>query len=188
MNGREQFLISLRSLINWFRMMYGRFYSPRITILLSASRDPIFLLYGFVSWHYVISSWHCGSLPSDPLLLSHIILVSPDLHCPAFPLDHTNSDLDTREEGKIKPESHHIIRYLGLFLARKIWNRKVCYSAAGDAVRISSPRLMMFVPCSPTSRAKPLNATCTVGRHYAGTEERAFDQVLGKYFLRPPEV
>lgn len=85
----------------------------------SASRDPIFLLYGFVSWHYVISSWHCGSLPADSLLLSHIILVSPDLHCPAFPVDHTNLDLDKREGEKIKQENHHITWYLGLILATK---------------------------------------------------------------------
>lgn len=78
-------------------MMYGKFCSPRITILLEWQQRSNIFLYGFVSWHDAIWSWHCSSLPVDSFPLSPIILVSLPLS--SLPCDCTNRSKQTREGG-----------------------------------------------------------------------------------------
>lgn len=75
----------------------GGFVLQELRYSSSGSRDPIFLLYGFVSWHDAIWSWHCSSLPADSSIVSHY----PCLPCivqPSLWL-HEHRSKQTRERG-----------------------------------------------------------------------------------------
>lgn len=154
----------------------------------SASRDPIYIFFCLALSHDTMS-FHL----TPPRSLCRLTAIVS--HCPhllglmlsCLPGDHTNSFKQTGgvEGWKI----NQLIRLINF--SHKILNKMVCNSALVDVVRINWPKLIIFILLWPKSHIKLLNTTCMCrqpGTLYWHWRAGAFDQVLGKRFLRLPEV